>query len=211
MKHKLLKTTLVGLFLSAYALGNIASAGLIIQTQNAGDAFLWSPGFNQNVFEWYFDAHDPTLGQLDVVTIDINLLHTTRIKTHAAGGSGTFNYDWSFPTNVLGIDPRIESGFYNFSYASTEAVPEVSHQIISKSTFTGSEANGFANLSYAPFKFRLNTSTSFTNGHLEYGGLGGIVTLKYQYSSFNNVPEPSTVVIFALGLMGLGFRKAKNQ
>lgn len=38
----------------------------------------------------------------------------------------------------------------------------------------------------------------------------GSVILTYEYEDPTSVPEPSTLVIFALGLMGLSFRKMKK-
>ena len=209
MNFKFIKTTFVGLVLSV---SSFANAGLIIEYSDVGTDLLFSWSGSLNAIAG--DGIDP-IGGPTYATIGVQ----------SSGNNPTFySAPLSHPPGVSGVT---YTGANNPGLFATNA-PTWS------SFMTGSTSTGL------PFLFRVNNAISGTtsvNIWADWGAantaFSGTMTIAGQsiasmgmVDGYNlqlnignitfqeagvNVPEPSTLAIFALGMIGLASRRFKKQ
>ena len=209
MKLKLFKTTITVLTLLATSLFNVASAGLI--TAVSFDDVTNSRNTNTWVLGWEFTVVDNII-VTDLGVLDINgdgfagehevgifdmsgtLLSSTFINSTSLLGANNFRYN---TINELGL----------FSGTSYVIAAYVGNELYT-------DSNNVTNLQFTPEitfnRSRFESTTAFlyptagSNDSLSFFG----ANFQYQTTS---VPEPSTLAIFALGVMGLAARRFKKK
>jgi hypothetical protein len=187
MKNKFLKAALVGLFLTV---SSLASAALIIQNQNV----------STNSFSHTFSAFDSSLGNLESVTFsfDVSLVGTIFDDDCSSFSDcdGTRTLDLTFNGLSKQSAVFIDNNEFNFALSLNIA------DIVSFDTGDFANWTALGNV--------LVSSSCSGDCYNEIGNSTqtGTVSLSYEYSE---VPEPSTLAIFALGLMGLASRRFKKK
>jgi hypothetical protein len=195
MNIKMLKAALAGLVLSV---SGFANAGLITQEiEQAVD------GEN---FQFNFDVLDYQIGTSSVLSITVvgdfamgdgNVPQTDEFWSLFIEGS---NFSDILP-NTAGVYNLITTGTnttqfsFNFSFDSTETSALLADNLLS---FIVDFSDG-VNFDLAGLGF------PYSN---QLGASG--VTSSYSYTS-TSVPEPSTLAIFALSIMGLASRRFNKQ
>jgi hypothetical protein len=222
MKLKFLQATVIGLMLS---ICNIANAGLIGST-------IWKPGVPATTFDlWYFTANTSTDAVFDIVSWgegDASNYH---------GGDYMINsMIWLLRNDgILDNNSILASNddFYDLALSGTDG--SISHfdSYISMNLFAGDyvlivgtvdlagNTPSFSDLDFTSKMQDKGTVYHYdgighTSDNISYGDYGltytGVEhTLINPVSPVSSVPEPSTLAIFALGIMGLAARRFKKQ
>ena len=215
MNIKFLKATLVGFVLSVSCVMNIANAGLISSddydlTEIGG---LWTYGYtNWNAMSQYGnfgnvsserDKIESLLsdGYSDYYGRDLNFNGTYAWNASDSSTNYflTFQFDQVFQFESVDIITsrlfnQFSVEFFNNGIWNTADYSNLS---------TGGKANGVTeSLIFAPvisdmMRIRVGRNTSLHEVAV--------------YGSATTVPEPSTLAIFALGMIGLASRRFKNQ
>ena len=211
MKFRLLKVFTVGIFLS---ISSLASASLIIfddmAVANISESTITS------------DGYDITTGKKALITNE-----SCGIPTCADNGTNylTINY---FPTgensftlirtdseafDLLGFDLAEFNIRYSQFWAKTIVVSatDIHGAMISESfdlDFINDGLGGVAD-------FQTFSTSLFTDvTTVKFSGIGGVDRNGYSVDNINvvysSVPEPSTLAIFALGMIGLASRQLKK-
>lgn len=194
MKFKFLKTTIASLVLSV---SGLASAGLL------NFELEWSGvSFNNNVSAVGFIVIDDTYFKNGGGNTNSSWVDDFGITVSGATDdrdNGTFGYtdytNFSFLSNNIQLDLTLELvGQTNMNWGNYQ-VGERESFYIKKSIWSRS---------YAPYSsdhFTLRTTRSS-----EYMNL-----ISFTPQNFPAVPEPSSLAIFALGMMGLASRRFNKQ
>jgi hypothetical protein len=184
MKCKKINAVILSFFISIIATTNTANAGLITETQ------IQTIDFQD--FTFNFNVNDWVLGSDSSLLLEIK------------GDFSPVNYEY-FTLLVEGLNyghwTRDNSD--SFTAFSSETAT-----LTNKFTFNTSHTTTF--LSDDVFSFNVNFSSEvheFWGGH---DGSAPYVKAIYSYKSVD-VPEPSTLAIFALGMIGLASRRFKKQ
>jgi len=217
MKFKFLNSAIAGLILSATCLVNVANAGLIVDfavEENIG----WNSTGWYNATGGYFTqdtgplteggrsthANNSTLTHADVSEGAYTLQEGTYSISFAAGN---FN-NWVFPTMDI-----LFAGM-NTSEATASSTPTVGSGHWELWSFTWDVDAGNANIGNM-LSFSARTTSS---GNVSFDGVGAMSDLGNGFlvdysngAASTAVPEPSTLAIFALGIMGLAARRFKKQ
>jgi hypothetical protein len=222
MNFKLLNTVFIGLLLSASSLVHITNAGIIteewsstvskVHNSNAytlGDVLQFTFSYDNTATEnhIYDKGPDGLAGtDDDILTFSQRILDSPNYDVYS---DITTNFlDLATPM----INETIEQGFkvsdWNNYYNTYSHTPN--GMAWSDEEITVSSSNGTSH-AYAFF------TPAFNNGDVRTSYLdGGVMIEKYiEFSSFNRVlvkqvPEPSTLAIFALGMIGLASRRFKK-
>ncbi|AAZ25965.1 DVUA0089 family protein [Colwellia psychrerythraea] len=204
MNMKMLKAALAGLVLSV---SGFANAGLILEIGDTGDnlntAQSLTGGTTQvsgsistnndvDLFSFYWGG-----GLLDLNVSQDNSALDTQIFLFDSLGFGLFhNDDAPFPNSI--IQTALAAGEYFVGISSWSNDPLSVGGAIFPSDFSGqltpTGPGGASSLST-----------------WEYDGNSSGAYLLNISSTASQVPEPSTLAIFALGIMGLASRKFKKQ
>ena len=202
MKFKLLFTTLAGLILTATLLSNVANAGLITGNLNV-----------DNIHEVFLSTDDNIEGisissgsdwQITDV-ISNNLIAGTdyflHIKANNTDGPAAFLGDFS----LVGND-------HLFSNNLSEILTNVTDWKVSTSGWNNYvNATGYGNNGVGPW----SGNTSGVDASATWIWASQVANNQDVYFSVaitaTDVPEPSTLAIFALGMLGLASRRFKKQ
>jgi hypothetical protein len=191
MKNKFLKAALAGMILMTSNLVNMANANLIV---------TWENNANDLIIRWDGNISNWGVGVSNINRVDYAYMYNGN-GLHALDGNveyvytGTsFNWYTGVQMNrnyeLLG-DSWGSSGTSNWAYMPGGYAGEnISGQV----TFFGAG-------SYVAAGF-------FHEGSRDLG-LGDNDTIFFQ--AYNAVPEPTTLAIFALGMIGLASRRFKKQ
>lgn len=191
MKIKMLKAALVGLVLSV---SSFANAGLITETTEQTVNFQ-DFSFNWGVADW-LTSTSATLtieiqGDLGYFDASIGESFELILESFNLGTHGLFNSGlngWTELTPNAGIDAWHVTR--DFSLTSTQMASLLNDNL---------------------FQLDINLNQGV---HVSFGILNNInpfVKASLRYSTGTSVPEPTTLAIFALGIMGLASRRFKKQ
>ena len=185
MKFKMLKATVAGLILSV---SGFANAGLITETQEQTVDFQ-DFTFNFNVNDWALGAVSSLLLE---VQGDFSPNFPTEYFTLLVEGNnyGNWSRDNSATTSIFSSDTATLINSFSFNTADTSSF-----------------------LSNNVFSFNVNFSDEVHKGwgNIGYGAAAApYVKATFRYNSVA-VPEPSTLAIFALGMIGLASRRFNKQ
>jgi len=195
MKFKLFKATLVGLLLSVTCLINVANAGLITFD---GGASTWDTIYDTSEVDVIFQSSKIAwgTGYNDLVNVAYTNQNESLIIDFVALAGATVSLDSFDIGNYLGRNNLTQYSIYDLSDTVTALISAspfvVPYSTISHSTYT-------AGLS-STVGIRLVLGPDMYNN--------GLDNVKFSTTS---VPEPSTLAIFALGMIGLASRKIKKQ
>ncbi len=201
MKNKFLK----GLAASfALVISGVANAGLI--TVDITETLIWgdenTPGYVMQ------RLNEDVAGIIDLTSSDV--------ISNPSGWRGHADIDIT-ASGLVTLTGREPSGFANYTnaffdfsnilFSDVEVITGVS--VIDGTGIFDGQYGGY------PSPIISFTSNSFSIDYRPYPeelnfGEGQIAQFQLQIESVN-VPEPSTLVVFALGLMGLASRKFKKQ
>ena len=229
MRQKLLKTFITGLVLACNCLVNIANAGLIVYTDR-GDwlAAIGAPDFTENFNSITSDTlvNESTFILNGVSYQDSGYRNILIDSIGGVFGSGigidntTFlnlpGYNNNSYLNVL--FPEYVSAFgwdtLNYDHGNEQAIIQINGNMFDavSSKSCGSDCNvtgffGVVATEGSAFNSVLVTAPVTEDGSL--GTYNGFDNLAYKTATY--VPEPSTIAIFALGMIGLTSRRFKKQ
>ena len=201
MNIKMLKATLAGLILS---ISSLANAGIIELT--------WDTSLSDT------DVVGTNIG--DNVSLVFRFNSTTNDLSNLVLNKNSFmDYsfhldDGRFVTFDLLESGYINSGYENNSFFSFDALGDLvgieSFYILDTSVV--SNIVGVNGTSQGMFN---NGANCFLCGGSQYFGVNnvasGLSTSSWAVSQSQDVPEPSTLAIFALGMIGLASRRFKKQ
>jgi hypothetical protein len=199
MKFKFLKTTLAGLVLSASCLVNVASANLIV-----GDFITNSDLPSQGSGALVYQELAQSIG----TGYELELADGDFVTNPSSWRGGLVWMDYNPLTNILLLDSQDDWDFETFD------------AYINNIQFSaGEHITGISLLSNDLITPIVTPSLSFTDDsiHISYAGsfdfTGNSASFQITTSSgtSTSVPEPSTLAIFALGMIGLASRRFKKQ
>jgi hypothetical protein len=203
MKFKFLKAAILGITVT---LSNFANAGLITTTFAGGN------GQSGNMFDLTI-ANNSLL----LTGMDVNINDTTNIEiyTRIGGYSGFENNAaaWNLmdAASVIGNGANTASifDFNNFVLAANTTYGIYVTTRTGEMNYTnGSNSYSNSDLTLsAGIGKQYNSDTNFSGITFSPRTWNGTV----RYDVLTSVPEPSTLAIFALGLMGLASRRFKKQ
>ena len=217
MKFKFLKTVLVSTVL---VVSSLANAGLIIDTSSGSgfDVFenfdsasianhssvtnqFASSGLNFSMATGNF-IYNGCNGDYDGSNNTENALNTFRPT--CSSGSDFLNWSIAFDDVVNHV--TMHAGFANVTTSNAYLETLLNGQVVSTYTFT---ANDFwDNISpnhYHVSEVGFDELRFVSNENYKYAFIESI-----GYNRANSVPEPSTLAIFALGVIGLASRRFKK-
>ena len=181
MNIKMLKAAFAGLVLSV---SGFANAGLITQTQTQTIDF--------EDFSFSFNVNDWVMGSESTLLLEVK---------------SDFSVDASFEYFELIVEGISLGDWFNGNSDSKTSF-EDTNTLINTYNFNTADTNNY--LSDNVFAFDVNLSDEV---HVQWGSQDGTppyVMATYTYDSVG-VPEPTTLAIFALGLIGLASRRFKKQ
>jgi hypothetical protein len=228
MRFKYLNNGLVGLVLSVVLLSGVAHAGLIVGDNEWLDLSITN-GLSREQVEDNILTQSQYSDYEYATTADLNVLHTMMLGAHfniidnvAAG--------WTSPFKMSGQELVIARWFQGAAGTGTASIDGVLYDEYSSGWFQTERTFGQA-VSKANLAGHLNlgysTATdawiSYDRSFSDYANLSSPV--EYKAWNANNpaswmnhalvrqvdVPEPSTLAIFALGMIGLASRRFKKQ
>jgi hypothetical protein len=191
MNIKMLKAAVAGLVLSV---SGFANAGLIttIELDTATTGLNYN--FDTVVWEWSTAISAGTTNTSDIVNLSMALYFGSNVvfqdviiqnsiaQNHVGYPRVLGDIDWSFDFSSMTL-----IDFDNYGpYANLNG----------QNPYTTMNVYGDNGI------FRATPSSDYTSNY---------VTTNFTQSTVNSVPEPSTLAIFALGLMGLASRRFKKQ
>ena len=200
MKYKFLKATIASLAFSASCLVNVANAGLI--TQWADTVIDFSSEYDSD--DW---SAAQVLGEPDTFSYD-------DIETAWAASTkdGTSEYlTLGFATAVYANGAVIRETYGNGFVTQIDVLDlsDVLHTVWAgvDNSATGAPVNFAVNWAQTAFlvkglKIHISTDATSTWEEIDAVQLSGFTA---------TVPEPSTLAIFALGMIGLASRRFKKQ
>jgi len=210
MNNKFLNTALAGLILSVSCLVNVANAGLIVDIVDDGNGFAkFSLSGSSTNLSPYHQAGDGAWvhGYNSVIGL---------FDTSFSGGMYTLsNNTSSFSVNGSQVATFTDIRFSQGIDGLFGLITSTNIQVNSNVAFSwAGEFN--SNMQYSTF----NSGTyafddwGYYFGHrraLEGGYTINVGNVSTANNDPTNVPEPSTLAIFALGIMGLASRRFKKQ
>ncbi|AOW77657.1 hypothetical protein A3Q34_12825 [Colwellia sp. PAMC 20917] len=203
MKFKFLKLAVIGLTLT---IGGIANAGLIydnggpstysaysIGSSETADDFILATAYDINSVEFYFQNFNGITGWGQDITYSFYNDNSGSIGSLIATGNGQ---------NVTAVDSGLawccggNAWEVNFDLASTISL-NAGHYWLGLTGASGSSPWWVTTSAISGYSGKINGST---------------VANDFAFSlSSQDVPEPSTLAIFALGMIGLASRRFKKQ
>ncbi len=219
MKYKLLKSALIGVISIVSCLGNFANAGLVID--NGFDSTVQDGASLSNYF-WTRDGREMGWRTWDDFTIntDTSLSSASFLFKNSSNSPSEFLFDIVYDSqNDLG----------DTVYSSIFSLADVSVTQIDSQWAQFDVLLPSVSLATGNYWLSFSAGDAYLAGS-KVGGFGqsmiqidrkGLVQYEYQenyipfqlHSSPVDVPEPSTLAIFALGIFGLAaprFKKAKT-
>ncbi|MFT6735239.1 MAG: hypothetical protein ACJAS9_003444 [Polaribacter sp.] len=236
MKFKFISATIVGLILAVTFLPNVANAGLIKSYDFNGDLtdtlgngvdllglggsisggqyhFGAAQGLIMNsalasttsyAFEVGFSASSWRSGWNSLVNFSDNGTSDRALYYNGYQGQGVGVYDYNSSTYASGS--LLQNTPYVLGFVNNNGSYTIS---INGTSVTSYDTNGYTSPS------ALNTLRFFKdNGSENFAGSVDFIRIHSDASSFGQVatvPEPSTLAIFALGMIGLVSRRFKKQ
>jgi hypothetical protein len=184
----------------AAGLTSQANAGLITETININGG---------TDFNGTFASFDSSLGQLDSVVFSINIRFAGELLCNDAFACITYDGTRQLAVGFNGFNTRDR-----FIVDYFQGTLPYSIYTIKTATFAITD---FSNWTGTLDAFEVNTSCFWggCDGGVGNAVLSGNATLQYRYTSVpapsTSVPEPSSLAIFALGMIGLASRRFKKQ
>ena len=208
MKFKSLKVAVTGFILSVTCLFNVANAGLIyehslntndfgwnsnIGTQQILDGFTLGSAASVNMIEWYGfrgNSTDPFILEffngINTLSFFDETLTATYIDTGILSGDGRNNI-FKYSANITSVALAANTTYY-LGIKSTNSM-----------IWTWNFGSGGDGSSYV----------KSANNDTTWNAIPG--DMAFRLTSQTQVPEPSTLAIFALGMIGLASRRFKKQ
>jgi len=193
MKFKLLNTTLPGLILFVSSLLNVANAGLIVDQVNDQN-FTVSYNGTASILNWQQEVTSGIDGTLS--SIDLYFHQAGSIKFYVNLGNAWQNDTHDYFKESLSV----KAGWNNIDISTSAMAVSLGDIFVF----------GLSGLDNGPLDFAGSTSNQYSNGRLylsfnsdtanEYED-GFDIGFRTYVNQSTSIPEPSTVVIFALGLM----------
>jgi len=195
MNYKFLNTAIIGLILSISSLINVANAGLITY-EISTNTWIYSGFSKTNVGNYKYTGFGVLAN--DGGTKIGGGSHFLWNAGITGGGVGTYNWtdysDYYFP-----IGYQIE--VIGAKWTNIEV----------RSNNQGEGVFGYQHLSNTQLIGTQIANGTVLDGVFTFGSAGSYATWSYVANSTNQVPEPSTLAIFALGMIGLASRRFKKQ
>lgn len=212
MKQKFLNTALAGLILFVSCLVNVASAGLITVWTNESNFLSDNLPLTMESFESPSSSDLPLVaGQITVSTDNTtygsfngisSTLPTNGVNDVRYGADDGDSIFFSFATSIDVFGINISD------FGTADGFPVLT--FFDNSGNTLQVLNGTQNTGLNFFGFK--SDTSFTQVQFKYTGASGDgIYFDEAYFNSVNVPEPTTLTIFALGMIGIASRRFKKQ
>lgn len=205
---KSFKTTLKGLIVSSFFFANIASAGLILSED-------FDPITSSN---WTL-SNATTLGTPAAEFLDGNALHFDGSGIRSASTNAFDMTTGGLLSFMLKIGGRSDTSTFEDADAgedvllqySTNGSSWVNLQVIDTEDVLYKDTWGLVNISIDGLAMTDNTKFQWTQARHSGNGWDNWAIDNVTLSNNVEVPEPSTLAIFALGLAGLASRRVKKQ
>ena len=195
MKFKYLNTALAGIILATSCLVNVANAGLITYTDST-NTWVYSDFLNTGV-------DDYTRTGSGVLANDGGTLiggGSHFLWNSGLRGGGVATHDWSSYT-----DYYFPGGYQIEVIGAKWTNIDVRSQGNQGEGIFGYQHEGNTRLVGAPI-----ADGTVLDGVFTLDNSGANATWSYTENSTSQIPEPSTIVIFALGVLGLASRRFKK-
>ncbi|MFT6985987.1 MAG: hypothetical protein ACJAT7_001808 [Psychromonas sp.] len=210
MKNKFLKANLVGLtlFMSGFANAGLVTDVVGIQASSVTSTSEYGAAYSADKT---IDRTDYTSGVTSWADIESLSYDQTNYHTSANPGPGSITWDLSsiFNMDRVRLDWTNNGVTNNFSDFTIETSID--------SLFTNS-TSVYANVGAPSTTFEIINFTQIGVGQFirlnwtsTDGMFGGLREIVVGAGNIASVPEPSTLAILALGLMGLASRRFKKQ
>ena len=191
MNIRILKSALVGLVLSV---SGFANAGLITTFELDTATTGLNINFDTAVLEWSSILDSGTIGRSDITNLTMKLYNSSNLVFQ------DIIIENSVVQNHVGFPRDLSDILWSFDFSSM-------------SLLSFDNYFPFDNLDGQNPYLTMNINTSSSNFHATPSAdyPTKFATSNFTQSTVNSVPEPSTLAIFALGMMGLATRRFKKN